>query len=147
MNQDRHSIPTKVYDMIVGAHVTIPTVHSGAHTGVLVARRGLGPHAAAGDFMATIQYDDGTQIEVRTNENFSGWVNGSLAEQTISVPVAALRPGHVLVDHDNARRLVQRVRVRDGVFVVDARDTTDGTHDRGIPFGPDDTVRVVVPAP
>ncbi len=147
MKQDRHSIPTKVYDMAVGAHVTIPTVHSGAFTGVLVARRALGQYAPAGDVLLTIQDDNGTQIEVRTNDNFSGWVNGSLAEQTISVPVAALRPGHVLVNHDNARHLVQRVRVRDGVFVVDARDTTDGTPDRGIPFGPDSTVRVVVPAP
>lgn len=139
--------PRKVADMPVGAYVIVPTSHSGTHTGVLIARRGLGPHAAAGDFMATIQYDDGTQQEVRTNDAYSGWVEGGHAEQVVTVPAVALRPGHVIVDSDGTRHLVEHVRVHGTVYLLDTRPAAGGPEERGLPMGPDAVVNIAVVVP
>lgn len=138
------SSPYLVADMPLGAHVTIPTVASGTHTGVLVARRPLGAHAPAGQFMATIQYDDGTQQEVRTSDRYTGWVNGDPATALVTIPSAALRPGHVIGGAGPAQALVRRVRAAeaDGVTLVDVIHTRSGDEYTGIAVAP--TVRVVV---
>jgi len=136
-----------VGNMPVGAYVIIPTNHSGTHSGILVARRALGPYAAAGDFMATIQYDDSTQQEVRTNDAYTGWVEDGHAEQIVTIPAPALRPGHVIVDSDDTRHLVEHVRVHGTVYLLDTRPAAGGPEERDLPMGPDATVRVAVVVP
>lgn len=61
--------------LTVGANVTIPTVSWGTWTGEITAIRETGPLAPEGEVFVTIRDANGSEQEVRTSRNYTGYLN------------------------------------------------------------------------
>lgn len=74
---------TKLREMMIGQNVTVPTIAWGTWTGELISIRfPLGQYAPEGDVFFTIRHESGTEEEVRTNLNYSGYINRDIQIKT-----------------------------------------------------------------
>jgi hypothetical protein len=79
----------KLRDILaVGANVTIPTTAWGTWTGEIIAIRETGPLAPEGEVFVTIRDADGSDQEVRTSRNYTGYLNApAVTAETEAAPV------------------------------------------------------------